>query len=81
MFLETSITKKLHASSGIIDLDVQLSVGEGEIITIFGKSGAGKTTILRILAGLSRPDSGSVQLGDEIWYNSKTKINLPVFFI
>jgi len=78
MFLETSITKKLHASSGIIDLDVQLSVGEGEIITIFGKSGAGKTTILRILAGLSRPDSGSVQLGDEIWYNSKTKINLPV---
>lgn len=78
MFLEFSINKKLHASSGIIDLDIQLSVGEGEIVTIFGKSGAGKTTILRILAGLTLPDSGSIQVGNEIWHHSKTKIDLQV---
>ena len=78
MFLEFSVNKKLHASSGIIDLDVKLSIGEGEIVTIFGKSGAGKTTILRILAGLTLPDAGSIQVGNQIWYDSKTKVNLPV---
>ena len=69
MFLEFSVNKKLHASSGIIDLDVKLSIGEGEIVTIFGKSGAGKTTILRILAGLTLPDAGSIQVGNQIWYD------------
>jgi len=78
MFLEFSVNKKLHASSGIFDFDVQLSVKEGEIVTIFGKSGAGKTTILRILAGLTLPDSGLIQVGNQIWYDSKTKVNLPV---
>ncbi|MEN8121972.1 MAG: ABC transporter ATP-binding protein [Bacteroidota bacterium] len=78
MFLDFSVNKKLHASSGIIDLDVQLSIGEGEIVTIFGKSGAGKTTILRILAGLTLPDSGSIHVGNQIWYHSKTKVNLSV---
>ena len=40
--------------------DVNLSIGENEIITIVGPSGAGKTTLLQIAGSLDRPDSGEV---------------------
>src|SRR5215218_7433524 len=42
--------------------DVSLDVGEGEALVLLGASGSGKTTILRIIAGLERPDAGSVHL-------------------
>jgi putative ABC transport system ATP-binding protein len=42
---------------------VNLTVKTGEIVAIYGKSGAGKSTYLQILAGLDRPSAGSVTLG------------------
>ncbi len=42
--------------------DLHLEVGEGEFISLFGRNGAGKTTFLRILAGLSRPSSGEIRI-------------------
>ena len=42
--------------------DLHLSVKEGEFISLFGRNGAGKTTFLRILAGLSRPSSGEIRM-------------------
>ena len=41
--------------------DLRLSVAQGEFVSLFGRNGAGKTTFLRILAGLSKPSSGSVR--------------------
>jgi len=40
---------------------VSLKVGEGEIVTILGANGAGKTTILRTISGLMRPTSGEIR--------------------
>ena len=77
-FLDCDINKKLNAASGLINLEFKFLINEGEIITIFGKSGAGKTTILRILAGLTKPDSGLVTIGDKVWFNSDTKTNVSV---
>lgn len=51
--------------------DINFDVGEGEIIVLLGASGSGKTTILRIIAGLEMPNEGSVIL------HSKDVTNLP----
>jgi putative ABC transport system ATP-binding protein len=40
--------------------DISLDVGRGELIAIMGESGIGKSTLLNLIAGLDRPDSGSV---------------------
>jgi iron(III) transport system ATP-binding protein len=47
--------------------DLSLSVRPGELITLLGPSGCGKTTTLRLIAGLERPDAGSVRIaGNEL---------------
>ena len=44
--------------------DVSLNVKRGEFISIIGASGCGKTTLLRSIAGLDKPDSGSIFMDD-----------------
>ena len=44
--------------------DINLDVQSGEFLTLLGPSGSGKTTLLMVLAGFTRPDSGSVRFGD-----------------
>ena len=46
-------------------LDVRLR--PGSVLVLFGPSGAGKTTILRQIAGLERPDTGTIRFGQEVW--------------
>jgi iron(III) transport system ATP-binding protein len=45
---------------------VSLSVAAGRMVALLGPSGCGKTTLLRIIAGLERPDAGTVVLGDRV---------------
>jgi heme exporter protein A len=44
--------------------DLNLTVRRGQFIALFGRNGAGKTTFLRILAGLTRPSAGSIRIGE-----------------
>lgn len=44
---------------------VSLDVGSGELVALLGPSGCGKTTLLRCIAGLEHPDSGTVAIGGE----------------
>jgi len=46
-------------------LDVRLR--PGSMLVLFGPSGAGKTTILRQIAGLERPDAGTIRFGEDVW--------------
>jgi sulfonate transport system ATP-binding protein len=45
--------------------DLNFSAAPGEFIAIVGRSGCGKSTLLRLLAGLDRPDGGSISIGGE----------------
>ena len=47
--------------------DVSFEVNEGEVVTLIGANGAGKTSILRTISGLVRPSAGKIEfLGQEI---------------
>jgi sulfate transport system ATP-binding protein len=45
--------------------DISLTVRDGSLTALLGPSGGGKSTLLRVIAGLERPDSGSVHIGGE----------------
>lgn len=74
--IDISIHKKLCSNSGNMDLDVKFEISKGKLITLYGKSGAGKTTILKIIAGLLKPDNGNIAVDGNIWFDSVKKINL-----
>jgi lipoprotein-releasing system ATP-binding protein len=57
------ITKKYGSLQVLKGVDI--SIGRGEIVSIIGSSGAGKSTFLHILGTLDRPDSGSIWLNGE----------------
>jgi molybdate transport system ATP-binding protein len=47
------------------------------LTVLFGPSGSGKSTTLRCLAGLDRPERGTIRFGDEIWSDAARRIFLP----
>jgi molybdate transport system ATP-binding protein len=57
-------------------LDLRLSVGP-ETLALVGPSGAGKTTVLRAIAGLRAPDRGRIALGEDVWFDAAAKIDRP----
>lgn len=74
--ISANFSKKLTAASGTIDLEVDFSIQTGEIVALYGKSGVGKTTMLRIMAGLTNPENGRINVKNKIWFDKKNKINL-----
>ena len=61
-FLELKNLKKSFAPGEAVLQGINLTIRQGEFVTLLGASGCGKTTTLRIIAGLEQPDSGSVWL-------------------
>jgi molybdate transport system ATP-binding protein len=57
-------------------LALALEVGR-ETVALVGPSGAGKTTVLRAVAGLARPDAGRIALGEQPWFDAGRRVDLP----
>jgi molybdate transport system ATP-binding protein len=73
---ELIVQKALRGAMGTINLDVNTTLKKGDLTVLFGKSGAGKSTILKMIAGLMEPTSGRIVINDEIWFDKNKKINL-----
>ncbi|MDW7673974.1 MAG: ABC transporter ATP-binding protein [Bacillota bacterium] len=53
-------------------IDFNYTINKGEVISIFGQSGSGKSTILRLIAGLETPRSGSIEVNGIVMVNNNT---------
>jgi len=63
--------------SGPIALDVRFSCAQSQMLALVGPSGAGKTTVLRAIAGLMRPHEGYVACGGEVWLDTTKGVAAP----
>lgn len=70
------IEKKLSTYQGRQLLKVFVEMDSGSLLKISGPSGAGKTTFLKILAGLIQPDFGKIVVDDLVWIDTSSKTNL-----
>jgi molybdate transport system ATP-binding protein len=67
----------LETRVGAVALDVVLDIPDGACLALAGPSGAGKTSVLRAVAGLLRPDRGRVSCGEQVWLDTTTGVDVP----
>ncbi len=64
---------------GGFELSAELTVPRGETTVLVGESGAGKSTVLRLVAGLERPDHGRIALDDRVYADTALGVELPAW--
>ena len=72
-----SIEIQFKQSLGETDFDIALSLPGKGISALFGRSGAGKTTLINVISGLVTPKQGKVSIGEHVLFDSDAGINLP----
>jgi molybdate transport system ATP-binding protein len=75
--MTVDIRKQLHAGSGRIAMELQFDIRNGELFALFGPSGAGKTSVARMIAGLLAPDEGRIIVDNQLWFDQLQAVNLP----
>jgi len=73
--ITVKIDKKIKTYKGNSRLIVNAVFPVGTVTKVYGPSGAGKTTFLKIIAGLVTPEEGMIKAGEEFWLDTTTKIN------
>ena len=57
--------------------NLSLEVNDGEIMGVIGPSGCGKTTLIRLLCGFIKPETGSIFIGETCVFDAEKRINIP----
>ena len=58
-------------------IELEFEAQQSSITSLFGRSGTGKTSIINMIAGLTKPDTGFVKVGDEVLFDSAKGIDVP----
>lgn len=74
--MQIQVKKELSGANGPFRLSLNTEVREGEFLTLYGPSGVGKTSVLRMISGLMKPDEGSISVNGELWFDSSQGIHL-----
>lgn len=74
--LDLQLRHDLRTAAGLVTMEVALRLESNSITALTGPSGVGKTTLLRLIAGLVKPKSGCIAFGPEVWLDSEKKIFL-----
>ncbi len=69
--------ERRYRGGPVIGARASLPLDAGRVTVLFGPSGAGKTTVLRALAGLDRPDAGTIVFAGEPWLDVARGVCLP----
>jgi molybdate transport system ATP-binding protein len=72
-----SLEASIRLALGPLDLDMELTIDEGEVVALLGPNGAGKTTLLRVVAGLVPFNSGHVRLDGKVLEDTATGQYVP----
>ncbi|MGY1754068.1 ABC transporter ATP-binding protein [Blastococcus sp. SYSU D01042] len=72
-----TLAAELRARRGMLHVELDVRVADGEVLAVLGPNGAGKSTVLRVLAGLLPPDSGRVVVDGEVWDDVAAGGHLP----
>ncbi|HEA7842247.1 TPA: sulfate/molybdate ABC transporter ATP-binding protein [Campylobacter coli] len=76
--IKIDIKLPINTAKGKKQLELNTCLKANEITAIFGESGVGKTTLLKIIAGLIKPEFGRIKVGDELWLDTQKNINLAI---
>ena len=71
------LTAVLDTHLNSFHLDMNFSAGKGKTTVLLGESGAGKSTVLRLLAGLLHPERGHISLEGNTYFDSERHIAIP----
>src|SRR2546421_5818827 len=71
------LTAKLDTHLNTFHLDLGFSAEVGKTTVLLGESGAGKSTVLRLLAGLLQPERGHISLENVIYFDSERRVSIP----
>lgn len=74
MAAATDLHVRIHQERGI-RIEAAFSCRAGEFLAVVGPSGGGKTTLLRMIAGLAKPESGEIRCGDDVWFDDQQHIH------
>jgi molybdate transport system ATP-binding protein len=75
--IEMQVIRKLQGADGELNLNVSVTIGAGELVALYGPTGSGKSSILRMIAGLLRPHGGTIKVGGEPWFDHEKNLNVP----
>ncbi len=76
--IDLQVQKQLRGASGDMNMQVKIQIPKGQLACLYGKSGAGKTSILRMIAGLASPDQGTITVDDTTWVDTRSATHIPI---